>query len=104
MARPESVMLFDGVFILRPELDGSWDLTIRVEASFDSTVSRAEHRARKNGVGMDGLRNRYEHRYVPGQVLYVNECRPRERADLVMDNNDLVNPRLIDRRVRVWPR
>ena len=38
------------------------------------------------------LRNRYEQRYIPGQKLYLNECRPKEKADAVFDNTDIDHP------------
>ena len=31
-------------------------------------------------------------RYLPGQQLYLSTVRPRERADVVSDNNDPVAP------------
>lgn len=97
-APPDSVLVLDGVFLLRPELDGSWDLTIWVDAAFDVTVARAETRARQDGSGVLGLRERYQRRYVPGQMLYLSEAQPSRRADLVVDNNDFANPRLLDQR------
>ena len=99
LASPESILLLDGVFFLRPELRDFWDLRIWVEASFEVAVGRAELRQRDAGHDVTGLRERYGCRYVPGQRLYMAECRPREQADVVVDNNDLQNPRLA-RRVR----
>lgn len=98
LAPADAILLFDGIFLLRPELDGSWELTIWVDAAFDVTIARAKSRARDDGTSIDGLRERYRCRYVPGQMLYLHECRPRQRADLVVDNTDLANPRLLDQR------
>jgi hypothetical protein len=36
--------------------------------------------------GVDEVRRRYEQRYVPRQKLYFDESRPRERANVVIDN------------------
>jgi hypothetical protein len=38
---------------------------------------------------------RYHQRYIPGQRLYFKEANPQERADIVIEYNDLENPILI---------
>lgn len=91
-AEINAVLLFDGVFLLRPELMGYWDFTIFVEAAFEITVGRAEQRDAKLFDGVAEVRKRYEQRYIPGQKLYYAECQPRERADIVIDNNDARDP------------
>jgi len=44
------------------------------------------------------MRAQYERRYVPGQVMYLNQCRPKEVADVIVNNTDLENPELQFRR------
>jgi uridine kinase len=39
LAREDAILLFDGVFLLRPELDHQWDYRIFVDAHFAVTVS-----------------------------------------------------------------
>lgn len=80
------------LFLLRPELMGHWDFTIFVEAAFETTLAWAERRDAGLFGGVEEVRNRYGRRYIPGQRLYLAECRPRERADVVVDNNDPWNP------------
>jgi uridine kinase len=94
-AAANAVLLMDGVFLQRPELAGSWDLRIWVDAPFDITVQRAVVRDAQ-GVAPDesAVRAQYARRYVPGQVLYLTQCRPRESADVVVNNADLENPEL----------
>jgi uridine kinase len=41
------------------------------------------------------VRRRYEQRYIPGQRLYFTECLPRERADVVVNNDDPQNPSIV---------
>ena len=82
------ILLFDGVFLLRPELREYWDLSIFVDVSFETVLTRAEKRdAVVLGSGAE-VRRLYEQRYVPGQKLYFEECRPKESAAIVIDNND----------------
>ena len=92
VAEVNAVLLFDGVFLLRPELAGYWDFTIFVEASFETTLARAEQRDAALFGGVEEVKRRYEQRYIPGQQLYFAECLPKGRAKVVVDNNDPWNP------------
>ena len=92
VAEVNAILLFDGVFLLRPELAGYWDFSIFVEAAFGVTLARAERRDAFLFGGVGGVRRRYERRYMPGQKLYFDECRPKELATVVVDNNDPRNP------------
>ena len=95
IAEVNAVLLFDGIFLLRSELVGYWDYTIFVDATFEITLARAERRDAMSFDSVDELRRRYEQRYIPGQKLYFAECRPKERAEVVVDNNDPQNPAML---------
>jgi uridine kinase len=92
VAPDDALLLFDGVFLLRPEVFASWDLRIFVAADFDETLARALNR----DVALFGSRaeveHRYRRRYIPGQELYFAAARPTEAADFVVDNNDVEHP------------
>lgn len=94
-ASPVSILLFDGVFLLRDELRAFWDFSIFVQADFDEIVRRAEERDRELMGGVEAVRERYRARYIPGQELYFSRCAPQEIADVVIDNTNASNPRLI---------
>jgi uridine kinase len=89
VASPDAVLLCDGVFLHRPELEGCWDLTVFVAVDLGIAVERA--------IARDGeaMRERYARRYVPAQRRYLAEVRPEERADVVVDNTDPARPRLV---------
>ena len=87
-----AILLFDGVFLQRPELAGAWDFRIWVDAPFDITVPRAVHRSPGDDESI--LRTKYRLRYVPGQLLYISQCRPRESANVIVNNADLESPEL----------
>jgi hypothetical protein len=42
-------------------------------------------------------RGSYERRYVPGQRLYLAQCRPSEQANIVFDNTVLDRPKVVIR-------
>lgn len=91
-AATDAILLFDGVFLQRPELVQSWDFRIWVEAPFDLTVPRAVRRSPDEDESV--LRTKYRGRYVPGQKLYMNQCRPRESANVLVNNADFDDPDL----------
>ena len=97
-APANAVLLFDGVFLLRPELVQYWDFSIFLDVEFDVSVPRAVQRDIANSDqkwSADILQMRYERRYVPGQKLYLRAARPQEQASIIMDNNDFQNPSII---------
>ena len=90
------MLLFDGVFLLVPGLRPCWDYSIFVRAGFDVTVARAEVRDRNLFGSSSKTRARYEHRYVPSQCFYLAEVDPERRASVIVENDDVTNPRLVD--------
>jgi uridine kinase len=87
--KPGTVLVFDGVFSLRPELRRYWDLTIYLSITEEESVRRGVER---DPGDKEELCRRYKVRYVPGQRLYKAESKPEETADIVVDNNDPSNP------------
>jgi len=94
-AADDAVLLFDGVFLLRPELRNHWDFAIFVRAAFDVTVARAEQRDQELFGSAARVRRRYAERYVPGQRLYLSEVRPERLASVVIDNDDPAHPSIV---------
>lgn len=90
-----AVLLFDGVFVLRPELREHWDVSIFVDVSEEEALRRALVRDAVVMGGPDVVRERYERRYLPGQRLYRGTAAPELAADVVIDNNDPARPRVV---------
>lgn len=93
-AVPGTVLVFDGVFLHRPELANRWSWSVWLDVDFDVSVPR--WRAREGGGPTDPSAEKNA-RYVDGQRLYLAEANPRKRATRVIDNNDFSNPRITDR-------
>ncbi|MFP4346366.1 MAG: uridine kinase [Anaerolineales bacterium] len=91
----DAILLLDGVFLLRPELFGCWDLTIFVHVGFETSLARALERDLSLFGDGEAVRERYEKRYIPGQDLYFAESKPQERAAFVVFNEDVADPRLV---------
>lgn len=94
VAPDDAVLLFDGVFLLRPELVDSWDVRVFVAADFEETLRRALARDEALFGSRDEVERRYRTRYIPGQNLYFADATPLEAADVVINNDDVDRPRL----------
>lgn len=94
VAPREAILLFDGVFLARPELAECWDLHVYVSVTADESVRRAAERDVALFGSAEAVRAGYRARYVPGQELYRKAVRPEEIADVVVDNNDPTRPRV----------
>ena len=91
VAPPGAVLVVDGLFLHRDELAGVWDLSVFLQAPFAVTVPRM---AARDGSHPDPAHPSVS-RYVEGQRLYLDACRPWSRADLVVDATDLDAPTVI---------
>ncbi|HKQ76586.1 MAG TPA: uridine kinase [Blastocatellia bacterium] len=96
MTAPEnSILVFDGVFLLRPELNRYWDFRIFVNASIEVAKERAIRRDSGWMGGETEAKHRYETRYYPGQRIYIDECDPMSLADVIVGNDDPTAPTLV---------
>ncbi|MBA3552378.1 MAG: hypothetical protein H0W27_05860 [Actinobacteria bacterium] len=86
------MLLFDGVFLLRPELNDSWDFRIFVWVDEEEILRRAAERDVTRFGSREAVLTRYRRRYLPAQGIYADAVRPREKADVVIDNSDPARP------------
>lgn len=89
------MLLLEGVFLLRPELDPLWDYPIFVNVDFEVALQRAMVRDQSLFGSSEAVQARYLQRYLPGQRLYFQRVHPQERANVIVENNDPTHPRLI---------
>lgn len=92
-AAPGAILIFDGIFLHRLELRGYWDFSIFLEVGFDVSIPRGAQR----GEGSPDPQAAENYRYVAGQKIYLQECQPRRRATLVINNENLAAPYLVQR-------
>jgi uridine kinase len=89
------IVLFDGIFLNRDELRQFWDMTIFLDVSFETVIQRALKRDLEYLGSEENVLNCYNSRYIPGEKIYLDTCKPKEKADIVIDNNDWQNPILL---------
>ncbi|MGW3347379.1 cytidylate kinase family protein [Nonomuraea rubra] len=91
-APADAVLLFDGVFLLRPELVDRWDLRIFVSVPFEQTVARAQDRGTALAESPADIERSWRDRYIPSQQLYFATARPTDHADIIVYNDQLQRP------------
>lgn len=89
----DAVLLFDGLFLHRPELIGRWHLSLFLLADRRRREAWDGYWADKDPA----LAERRRHRYFDGQSLYEADADPRAHATFVIDNDDLSAPVLVRR-------
>jgi uridine kinase len=90
-----TIMILEGIFLIRPDLATSFDLTLFLDAPFAQTFRRM---AQRDGSDPDPM-SPANARYRLGQEMWLAEMRPHNLADIVVDNSDYTSPRLM----RDWP-
>lgn len=95
------ILLFDGIFLNRPELAGWWDFSIFLDG-FERVnegrlglvvADRPDDPDEVIGHVLDWVAR--IDRYSSGMRYYLDLVDPAARADLVIDNNDFERPRII---------
>jgi uridine kinase len=83
-----TILIVDDLFLNRDELRRFWDVSIFLVAPFDIAIDRC---GRRDGSAR-GATDASSRRYVIGETRYLNECRPRDRASIAVDNSDFSRP------------
>ncbi len=98
-----AVLIFDGLFLQRPEFDDFWNLVVFLEADrrvdqqwLDFLLADLPDDASRRAVAVDERLTRARWpRYRAGWTTYVEAARPVDRASVVVDNNDFAGARLV---------
>src|SRR5579875_2496757 len=91
-ASTDAVLIFDGVFLMRPELIDQWELRIFVSTAFEKTVERAVTREAEV-LSPAEVERRWRERYIPSQQFYFAIVRPTVQADIIVYNDEPLQPR-----------
>jgi uridine kinase len=89
---PDAIVVVDGCFLYRPELNDLWDFRIFVDVDFAQVLARGSQRDQAWMDSLAAAEERYRTRYIPGEQLYLQAIRPHAHADVVVDNRDLSHP------------
>lgn len=90
-AAPDAILIVDGSFLQR-EL--SWDTVIFVDTPFEQARQRGTARDAHQLGGAEQAGVAFDNRYHAASRQYLADVHPADRADIVLDNGDLEQPRL----------
>ncbi|MFC4426319.1 uridine kinase [Deinococcus navajonensis] len=97
-ARPGDLLIVDGLFLHRPELQPIWDDSVFLAVPIEVSVPRGA--ARGPGYGSPDPLVESNQRYIEGQRLYFHEATPERHAGVVIDHTDLMCPVVLHWRER----
>jgi uridine kinase len=89
-AAPDAVLIVDGVFAFRPEINGHWDFRIWLEIEPQVSLQRGAQRDQAwAGSEAEAL---HRDRYLVAERLYLEEVDPIRLVDVAIDNSAFDRP------------
>ncbi len=88
----DAIALIDGMFLLGPQLASHFDFGIWLEIGEETVISRARARDVAWVGSADEVEARYRRLWLPLHALYAHTLRPRDRADVVIQHDDVEEP------------
>lgn len=89
-ASPGAIVVVDGLFLHRPGLINVWSYTVYLDVTAEECAQRMMMR---DGAAPQLIPS---DRYFGGIALYLNACQPKEKASVVVDNNQVEIPYIVD--------
>ncbi|AJG60639.1 hypothetical protein ACT7CX_07200 [Bacillus cereus] len=95
MAQPNMVLIVDGTFLLKKDVEHLFDYKIFVDTDFEIARKRGAKRETEAFGSYEEAEKMFLSRYHVACKMYIDEHNPKECADVVFQNTDLANPELI---------
>lgn len=92
--KANTVLLFEGLFVMKPEINTYWDYRILLDITDETSLNRALIRDVELLGDQHNIRKKYDERYTPAWHLYEDDVNPMRKADIIIDNNDYKSPKL----------
>jgi uridine kinase len=93
---PQTVVLVEGIFLLKRHYLPLLDLKVFLDVDFDTALSRGVVRNRTTSthtrIDEEAVVDKFRNRYLNGQLKYFEKHKPQEIADIVISNNDHERP------------
>ncbi len=87
---PNTIVILEGVFLLREELSRYIDYTVFLDIPFEESARRAKARDPQTVI------EKYETKYLPAQRKYLALFPPGNHADMIIDNINWEYPSIIN--------
>jgi phosphoglycolate phosphatase len=89
----DTIVILEGVLLYREPINKYFDYRVFLDIPFSEVIKRAKKRDVPI-YGEDFLK-KYHRKYIPLQKRYINEHSPLEKSDLVIDNTDYNQPKIM---------
>lgn len=91
----ETIILTDGSYLFKKAYREHWDLKIYLQTDFNTAMTRGIERDSELLGGAVNAKEKYENRYHKASAIYIEECKPKKFADIIIDNTDFDNLLLV---------
>lgn len=91
----DAVLVVDGVFAFRPELDQVWDVRVWLHVDPELSLQRGLQRDAAMYGDAAAAEALHRERYHAAEAVYLSEVDAPAVADIVVDNTDFSAPRLV---------
>jgi uridine kinase len=91
-----SVALIEGIFLFKAQYRKYFDLAVWIDCSFPTALARAIDRAQE-GLSPANTIAAYDTIYFPAQRIHLARDKPRENADVILENDISAKPPVLNR-------
>lgn len=93
----QTLVIVEGVYLYLPSLRPLFDFRMYLDIAHDEILRRGNLRdASRFGKA---ILDQYHDLFIPAQHLYEQQCAPQANSHIVIDNNDVDHPRIIEMRI-----
>ncbi|WP_254878357.1 uridine kinase [Streptomyces sp. NA04227] len=89
----DAVLIVDGVFAFRPEINEFWDFRVWLQVDAELSVQRGAERD-QDWAGSEA-ESIHRNRYLVAERIYLQEVDPLPMMDVVIDNSVFERPRVV---------
>jgi uridine kinase len=89
------IILTDGAYIFKKIYREHWDLKIYLQTDFNTALKRGIQRDLVLLGGLKSTKEKYDNRYHKASKMYIEENKPTEFADIIIDNTEFENLKLL---------
>ena len=91
----DAIAVIDGMLLLGPDLASHFDFRIWLEVSEETVLARARARDVAWVGSAREVEARYRRLWLPAHALYAETLGPRGRAQVIIEHDDVEEPRLL---------
>lgn len=89
------IILTDGAYIFKKIYREHWDLKLYLQTDFNTALKRGIQRDLVLLGGLKSTKEKYDNRYHKASKMYIEENKPTEFADIIIDNTEFENLKLL---------